>query len=45
VYDAPLRLELQAAGFPVRVGTISFPGRPGIGYDLPTEIVERFRIE
>ena len=39
VYDSPLRRELQAAGFPVRYGTISFPDRPGIGYDLPTEIV------
>lgn len=44
VYDSPLRLELQQAGFPVRAGTISFPDRPGIGYDLPAEIVERFRI-
>ena len=44
VYDSPLRRELQAAGFPVRDGSISFPERPGIGYDLPTEIVERFRI-
>jgi L-alanine-DL-glutamate epimerase-like enolase superfamily enzyme len=44
VYDSPLRRELQCAGFPVRDGTISFPERPGIGYDLPTEIIERFRL-
>jgi L-alanine-DL-glutamate epimerase-like enolase superfamily enzyme len=44
VYESPLRRELQAAGFPVRNGVISFPTRPGIGYDLPTEIVERFRM-
>jgi L-alanine-DL-glutamate epimerase-like enolase superfamily enzyme len=44
VYDSPLRRELQAAGFPVRGGVISFPDRPGIGYDLPAEVVERFRI-
>jgi hypothetical protein len=45
VYDSPLRFELRAAGFPVRAGAISFPERPGIGYDRPTELVERFRIE
>ena len=27
VYDSPLRRELQAAGFPVRNGAISFPDR------------------
>jgi L-alanine-DL-glutamate epimerase-like enolase superfamily enzyme len=44
VYDSPLRRELQATGFPVHNGTISFPERFGIGYDLPAEIVTRFRI-
>jgi L-alanine-DL-glutamate epimerase-like enolase superfamily enzyme len=44
VYDSPLRLELQARGLPVRDGAISFPERPGIGYDLRTDAVERFRI-
>jgi L-alanine-DL-glutamate epimerase-like enolase superfamily enzyme len=44
VYESPLRRELQAAGFPVRNGTISLPDRPGIGYDLPAEIVSRFRL-
>jgi len=44
VYDSPLRRELQAAGFPVRDGVISLPERPGIGYDLPPEIAERFRL-
>jgi len=42
VYDSPLRRELQAAGFPVRDGVISLPDRPGIGYDLPADIVTRF---
>jgi L-alanine-DL-glutamate epimerase-like enolase superfamily enzyme len=42
VYDSPLRRELQAAGFPVRDGVIAIPDRPGIGYDLPPEVVERF---
>src|SRR5439155_14667303 len=44
VFDSPLRRELQAAGLPVHNGTILFPERPGIGYDLPVEIVERFRL-
>ena len=44
VYDSPLRRELQSAGFPVKNGTISLPKRPGIGYDLPTEIVSRFQM-
>lgn len=44
VFESPLRLALQQAGFPVRDGTIEFPSRPGIGYELPSEIVTRFRI-
>jgi L-alanine-DL-glutamate epimerase-like enolase superfamily enzyme len=44
VYDSPLRRELQSAGFPVRDGVIDLPSTPGIGYDLPEEIVTRFRI-
>src|SRR6185503_20660151 len=44
VYDSPLRRELQAAGFPVRDGVIALPRGPGIGYDLPDEIVRRFRV-
>ena len=42
VYASPLRRELQAAGFPVKNGTVALPDRPGIGYDLPAEIVSRF---
>jgi L-alanine-DL-glutamate epimerase-like enolase superfamily enzyme len=42
VFDSPLRRELQAAGFPVRDGTIAVPPCAGIGYELPAEIVKRF---
>jgi L-alanine-DL-glutamate epimerase-like enolase superfamily enzyme len=45
VFDSPLRRELQGAGFPVRGGVIPLPRGAGIGYDLPDEIVRRFRIE
>ena len=44
VCDSPPRRELQAAGFPVRNGAISFPERPGIGYDLPADVVTRSRV-
>ncbi len=44
VYESPLRRELQAAGFAVKNGVISLPERPGIGYDLPTEIASRFAL-
>jgi L-alanine-DL-glutamate epimerase-like enolase superfamily enzyme len=44
VYDSPLRRELQSAGFPVRNGVIDLPTTPGIGFELPAEIVERFRM-
>ncbi|MFO1096100.1 MAG: hypothetical protein U0992_22755 [Planctomycetaceae bacterium] len=38
VFESPLRMELQRAGFPVRNGRITLPDRPGIGYELPKEI-------
>ncbi|WP_020468812.1 mandelate racemase/muconate lactonizing enzyme family protein [Zavarzinella formosa] len=44
VYESPLRQELQNAGFPVRDGVIDLPLSPGIGYDLPMEIIERYRL-
>jgi L-alanine-DL-glutamate epimerase-like enolase superfamily enzyme len=44
VFDSPLRKELQAAGFPVRSGAISLPDRPGIGYELPVDLMRRFRV-
>jgi L-alanine-DL-glutamate epimerase-like enolase superfamily enzyme len=42
IFDSPVRRELQAAGFPVVNGKIALPERPGIGYELPEEIVRRF---
>ncbi|HJZ59919.1 MAG TPA: enolase C-terminal domain-like protein, partial [Gemmataceae bacterium] len=44
VYDSPLRRALQDDGFPVRDGVISLPSGPGIGYDLPAEVVKRFQM-
>lgn len=42
VYDSPLRRELQAAGFPVCDGVIELPTGPGIGYEVPAAVIERF---
>jgi L-alanine-DL-glutamate epimerase-like enolase superfamily enzyme len=44
VYESPLRSELQAAGFPVEKGVIELPNAPGIGYDLPDDIVRKFHL-
>ena len=44
VFESPLRRELQNAGFPVKNGVIQLPERPGIGYQLPADIVKAFRI-
>lgn len=35
VYESPLRLALQEAGFPVLNGAIAVPETPGIGYAFP----------
>lgn len=44
VYASPLRREIQAAGFPVENGAIAVPSQPGIGFNLPEEIITAFRI-
>jgi len=44
VYDSPLRRSLQDAGFPVHNGVIAPPDRPGIGYDLPEELIKSFQM-
>jgi len=44
VFESPLRAALQEAGLPVRKGAIALPTAPGIGYDLPDEIVRRYRM-
>lgn len=44
VFESPLRRELQNAGLPVKNGAIPLPEQPGIGYRVPAEILEGFRI-
>ena len=45
VLDSPLRNELQEAGFPVTNGAIKFPDAPGIGYEFPMTLAEKYRID
>lgn len=42
VFESPLRLALQAAGFSVRNGAIALPTGPGVGYTVPDEVIGRF---
>ena len=42
VFNSPLRQTLQDAGFPVKRGRFKLPTSPGIGYELPDNIVKRF---
>ena len=44
VFESELRQTLQDQGFPVVDGHIALPDKPGIGYELPEEVVERFRL-
>ncbi len=45
VFDSPLRRELQELGLPVKNGEIAFPQTPGIGYRLPDDIIEKYRMD
>lgn len=42
VYESPLRKALQEIGFPVRNGSIEVPDRPGIGYELPDDLIKTY---
>ena len=41
---AALRKELQAIGLPVVNGEVAYPTAPGIGVELPAELVEGFLV-
>lgn len=45
VFDSPLRSELQQAGLPVQNGRIALPETPGIGYELPSGLLDRFALD
>lgn len=44
VYWSPLRKAIQELSLPVVDGAIALPTAPGIGVELPADLVERFRI-
>lgn len=44
IYPSPLRTALQELGCPVVDGAIGLPSRPGIGFDLPDDLIENFQV-
>ena len=45
VYASPLRAELQALATPVVSGRIDLPSEPGIGIEIPDDLIDRFRLD
>jgi L-alanine-DL-glutamate epimerase-like enolase superfamily enzyme len=45
VYWSPLRRAIATVGLPVVGGAIALPTAPGIGIDLPQDLIEHFRID
>ena len=45
VFDSPLRQQLQDLGDPVENGAIQVPTRPGIGIDVPQELIDDFKLD
>ena len=43
VYWSPLRKALQELALPVSDGAVPFPSAPGIGIELPADLIEHFR--
>ncbi|OGG57268.1 MAG: hypothetical protein A3F84_12075 [Candidatus Handelsmanbacteria bacterium RIFCSPLOWO2_12_FULL_64_10] len=44
VFDSPLRKALQGVGLPVVNGAFPLPTAPGIGVELPDDLIARFRV-
>jgi L-alanine-DL-glutamate epimerase-like enolase superfamily enzyme len=44
IYWSPLRQAIQDLGLPVVDGAIALPTSPGIGVELPADLVEHFRV-
>ena len=45
IYESPLRKLIQNIGFPVIDGVIKLPKLPGIGINLPDELIQEFRLK
>jgi L-alanine-DL-glutamate epimerase-like enolase superfamily enzyme len=44
VYGSPLRKAIREIGLPVVDGAIALPTRPGIGLELPADLIEHYRV-
>ncbi len=44
VFDSPLRRALQGVGLPLVNGAFPLPTAPGIGVELPDDLIARFRV-
>jgi L-alanine-DL-glutamate epimerase-like enolase superfamily enzyme len=44
IYPSPLRREIQRLGLPVVDGVIEPPTAPGMGIDLPDDLIKHFRV-
>ena len=45
VFESPLRLKIQELGHPVVNGAIQLPVKPGIGIELPQDLLDHYRID
>jgi L-alanine-DL-glutamate epimerase-like enolase superfamily enzyme len=43
-YSSPLRRAIQDVSHPVVAGAIALPTRPGLGIELPAELIGRYRV-
>ena len=44
IYWSPLRKAIQDVGLPVVDGAIALPTPPGIGVELPDDLIAHFRV-
>lgn len=44
IYDSPLRKALQDLGLPVARGAIQLPTAPGVGFEIPDDLIAHFRL-
>ena len=44
IFDSPLRLDLQNLGHPVVGGAIQLPTSPGIGIEIPDELIQQYEL-
>ena len=45
IFWSPLRRAIQAVGLPMHNGAIAFPDTPGMGIDLPADLIAHFRLD